>query len=170
MYHGRRLDFVIVFSSAIMDTAETPTDADNVVYTHNYIHIGLFSSSLVAVVGLSSPRKLRICHFKKGSEICHYSYSTASVSLPRRFVAHTQHTRHEGAAHDTRDAAEQSRSLRPVDEQRRLLHRVSGLEYRRRGSNFRRHKSRKCTYARTVVSPAPPLRSSRTLCCCRLPE
>ena len=72
VYHGLRLDFVIVFSSVIMDTAGTPTDADNVMY-NNYIHIveRLFSSSLVAVVGLSSPRKLRICHFKKGSEICH---------------------------------------------------------------------------------------------------
>lgn len=35
----------------------------------------LFSSSLVAIVSLSSPRKLKICHFKKGTEICNYSYS-----------------------------------------------------------------------------------------------
>ncbi|XP_069938605.1 WD repeat domain phosphoinositide-interacting protein 2 isoform X3 [Cherax quadricarinatus] len=34
----------------------------------------LFSSSLVAVVSLSSPRKLKVCHFKKNSEICNYSY------------------------------------------------------------------------------------------------
>lgn len=35
----------------------------------------LFSSSLVAIVSLSSPRKLKICHYKKGTEICNYSYS-----------------------------------------------------------------------------------------------
>jgi autophagy-related protein 18 len=34
----------------------------------------LFSSSLVAVVELAHPRKLRACHFKKNSEICTYSY------------------------------------------------------------------------------------------------
>jgi autophagy-related protein 18 len=47
------------------------------------IHIveRLFSSSLVAIVGLSSPRKLRICHFKKGTEICNYSYSNSILSV-----------------------------------------------------------------------------------------
>lgn len=47
------------------------------------IHIveRLFSSSLVAIVGLTSPRKLRICHFKKGSEICNYSYSNSILSV-----------------------------------------------------------------------------------------
>lgn len=47
------------------------------------IHIveRLFSSSLVALVGLSSPRKLRICHFKKGTEICNYSYSNSILCV-----------------------------------------------------------------------------------------
>lgn len=41
----------------------------------------LFSSSLVAVVSLSSPRKLRVCHFKKGNEICNYSYSNTILGV-----------------------------------------------------------------------------------------
>eukprot|EP00731_Ephydatia_muelleri_P029191 Em0020g835a len=46
----------------------------------------LFSSSLVALVELSNPRKLRVCHFKKNSEICTYSYpdSILSVKLNRQ--------------------------------------------------------------------------------------
>jgi len=40
-----------------------------------YISERLFSSSLVAVVSNLSPRTLRVCHFKKGTEICRYSYS-----------------------------------------------------------------------------------------------
>jgi autophagy-related protein 18 len=41
----------------------------------------LFSSSLVAIVSLASPRKLRVCHFKKGNEICNYSYSNTILSV-----------------------------------------------------------------------------------------
>jgi len=40
----------------------------------------LFASSLVAVVSLSSPRKLKVCHFKKGTEICSYSYSNTILA------------------------------------------------------------------------------------------
>jgi len=39
-----------------------------------YIAERLFSSSLVAVVSNSNARTLRVCHFKKGTEICRYSY------------------------------------------------------------------------------------------------
>jgi len=39
-----------------------------------YIAERLFSSSLVAVVSSSNGRTLRVCHFKKGTEICRYSY------------------------------------------------------------------------------------------------
>jgi len=35
----------------------------------------LFSSSLVALVSAAAPRNLRVCHFKKGTEICQYSYN-----------------------------------------------------------------------------------------------
>lgn len=41
----------------------------------------LFNSSLVAVVSLSSPRKLKVCHFKKGTEICNYSYSNTILAV-----------------------------------------------------------------------------------------
>ncbi|CAB4007778.1 WD repeat domain phosphoinositide-interacting 2-like [Paramuricea clavata] len=41
----------------------------------------LFSSSLVAVVSLSAPRKLKVCHFKKGTEICNYSYPNTILSV-----------------------------------------------------------------------------------------
>jgi len=41
----------------------------------------LFSSSLVAIVGTSFPCKLRICHFKKGTEICSYNYSSPILAL-----------------------------------------------------------------------------------------
>jgi len=41
----------------------------------------LFSSSLVAMVQRASPRKLRVCHFKKGTEICNYSYSNRVLSV-----------------------------------------------------------------------------------------
>uniref|UniRef100_A0A2K5CUV1 WD repeat domain phosphoinositide-interacting protein 2 n=1 Tax=Aotus nancymaae TaxID=37293 RepID=A0A2K5CUV1_AOTNA len=41
----------------------------------------LFSSSLVAIVSLKAPRKLKVCHFKKGTEICNYSYSNTILRL-----------------------------------------------------------------------------------------
>ncbi|KAJ8948650.1 hypothetical protein NQ318_022718 [Aromia moschata] len=41
----------------------------------------LFSSSLVAVVSLAAPRKLKVCHFKKGTEICNYSYSNTVLTV-----------------------------------------------------------------------------------------
>eukprot|EP00794_Sanderia_malayensis_P008984 gene8984-9944_t len=41
----------------------------------------LFSSSLVAIVNLSAPRKLKVCHFKKGTEICNYSYPNTILAV-----------------------------------------------------------------------------------------
>jgi autophagy-related protein 18 len=41
----------------------------------------LFSSSLVAIVSLASPRKLQVCHFKKGTEICNYSYANTILAV-----------------------------------------------------------------------------------------
>jgi len=40
-----------------------------------YIAERLFSSSLVATVSNANPRTLQVCHFKKGTEICRYSYN-----------------------------------------------------------------------------------------------
>ncbi|XP_045567616.1 WD repeat domain phosphoinositide-interacting protein 2 isoform X3 [Salmo salar] len=50
----------------------------------------LFSSSLVAIVSLKAPRKLKVCHFKKGTEICNYSYSNTilAVKLNRQVGTH----------------------------------------------------------------------------------
>ncbi|XP_037905355.1 WD repeat domain phosphoinositide-interacting protein 2 isoform X4 [Hermetia illucens] len=41
----------------------------------------LFESSLVAVVTATSPRKLKVCHFKRQSEICNYSYSNTILAI-----------------------------------------------------------------------------------------
>ncbi|KAH9365628.1 hypothetical protein HPB48_010861 [Haemaphysalis longicornis] len=41
----------------------------------------LFLSSLVSIVGASSARKLKVCHFKKASEICNYSYSNSILAV-----------------------------------------------------------------------------------------
>nr|XP_039272035.1 WD repeat domain phosphoinositide-interacting protein 2-like [Styela clava] len=41
----------------------------------------LFSSSLVAIVSTNAPRKLKVCHFKKGTEICNYSYSNTILAV-----------------------------------------------------------------------------------------
>lgn len=41
----------------------------------------LFESSLVAIVSLKAPRKLKVCHFKKQSEICNYSYSNTILAV-----------------------------------------------------------------------------------------
>ncbi|XP_073843192.1 autophagy-related 18a isoform X1 [Musca autumnalis] len=41
----------------------------------------LFESSLVAIVSQKAPRKLKVCHFKKQSEICNYSYSNSILAV-----------------------------------------------------------------------------------------
>ncbi|CAF1116064.1 unnamed protein product, partial [Didymodactylos carnosus] len=41
----------------------------------------LFSSSLTALVSNQSPRKLKVCHFKKGTEICSYSFANTILSV-----------------------------------------------------------------------------------------
>ena len=41
----------------------------------------LFNSSLVAVVNRDEPHSLKICHFKKGSEICKYGYPSNILSV-----------------------------------------------------------------------------------------
>ncbi|XP_028935509.1 WD repeat domain phosphoinositide-interacting protein 1 isoform X2 [Ornithorhynchus anatinus] len=46
-----------------------------------YIVERLFSSSLVVVVSRSKPRQMNVYHFKKGTEICNYSYSANILSV-----------------------------------------------------------------------------------------
>lgn len=41
----------------------------------------LFSSSLVAIVSLNSPRMVRVCHYKKGHDIVNYSYSNTILAV-----------------------------------------------------------------------------------------
>ncbi|XP_023321817.1 WD repeat domain phosphoinositide-interacting protein 2 [Eurytemora carolleeae] len=57
----------------------TSTDKLDLVYSNQekevFIAERLFSSSLVAVVTMDNPRTLIVSHFKKGSEICRYSYN-----------------------------------------------------------------------------------------------
>ncbi|KAK1798321.1 hypothetical protein P4O66_007774 [Electrophorus voltai] len=63
----------------IHESAESP-DA--------YIVERLFSSSLVVVVSQAAPRRMNVYHFKKGTEICNYSYSDSilAVRLNRQVV------------------------------------------------------------------------------------
>lgn len=46
-----------------------------------YIVERLFSSSLVVVVSHSKPRQMNVFHFKKGTEICNYNYSSNILSI-----------------------------------------------------------------------------------------
>ncbi|KAF7697801.1 WD repeat domain phosphoinositide-interacting protein 1 isoform X1 [Silurus meridionalis] len=46
-----------------------------------YIVERLFSSSLVVVVCHSMPRRMNVYHFKKGTEICNYSYSNSILAV-----------------------------------------------------------------------------------------
>jgi autophagy-related protein 18 len=63
----------------------TTTDTLDPIYTNAtedvYIAERLFSSSLVAIVTQSAPRKLKVCHFKKGTEICNYSYTSKILAV-----------------------------------------------------------------------------------------
>uniref|UniRef100_A0AAY5EUU0 WD repeat domain phosphoinositide-interacting protein 1 n=1 Tax=Electrophorus electricus TaxID=8005 RepID=A0AAY5EUU0_ELEEL len=56
----------------IHESAESP-DA--------YIVERLFSSSLVVVVSQAAPRRMNVYHFKKGTEICNYSYSDSILAV-----------------------------------------------------------------------------------------
>ncbi|KAM3598186.1 uncharacterized protein V6R79_014688 [Siganus canaliculatus] len=56
----------------IHESAETP---------EVYIVERLFSSSLVVVVSAAMPQRMNIYHFKKGTEICNYSYPSNILSV-----------------------------------------------------------------------------------------
>uniref|UniRef100_A0A667YJN2 WD repeat domain, phosphoinositide interacting 1 n=1 Tax=Myripristis murdjan TaxID=586833 RepID=A0A667YJN2_9TELE len=56
----------------IHESAETPDV---------YIVERLFSSSLVVVVSAAMPRRMNVYHFKKGTEICNYSYSNNILAV-----------------------------------------------------------------------------------------
>lgn len=46
-----------------------------------YIVERLFSSSLVVVVSTATPKRMNIYHFKKGTEICNYSYPSNILAV-----------------------------------------------------------------------------------------
>ena len=54
----------------VLVRAFLPADSPDV-----FIVERLFSSSLVVVVSMALPRRMNVYHFKKGTEICNYSYS-----------------------------------------------------------------------------------------------
>lgn len=70
-FHCPKIFFVIVFLCVTL-----PADTEDVCIVER-----LFSSSLVAIVSLKAPRKLKVCHFKKGTEICNYSYSNTILAV-----------------------------------------------------------------------------------------
>ncbi|CAF3569281.1 unnamed protein product [Rotaria sordida] len=50
-------------------------------YDSVYIIERLFSSSLIALVSNQAPRKLKVCHFKKGTEILSYSFANTILAV-----------------------------------------------------------------------------------------
>ncbi|XP_065066460.1 WD repeat domain phosphoinositide-interacting protein 2-like [Rhopilema esculentum] len=74
---GSRLGYKLYSLSSIEKLEEIHDyDKDDVCIVER-----LFSSSLVAIVSLSAPRKLKVCHFKKGTEICNYSYPNTILAV-----------------------------------------------------------------------------------------
>ncbi|XP_064423556.1 WD repeat domain phosphoinositide-interacting protein 1 [Latimeria chalumnae] len=67
-----------LFSLAFVDKLETIHESK---IPDVYIVERLFSSSLVVVVSLSVPHKMNVYHFKKGTEICNYSYSNKILAV-----------------------------------------------------------------------------------------
>ena len=53
----------------------------------------LFSSSLIAIVSSQAPRKLKVCHFKKGSEICSYSFANNILAVKLNRTVSDHHPR-----------------------------------------------------------------------------
>ncbi|KAH0629325.1 hypothetical protein JD844_011306 [Phrynosoma platyrhinos] len=76
IYHWKNDAIFLLFSSP------TPDEIPDV-----YIVERLFSSSLVVVVSRTKPRQMNVYHFKKGTEICNYSYSSniLAIRLNRQF-------------------------------------------------------------------------------------
>lgn len=72
---GYRL-YTINSSEKLTETYSCEKDLEDICIVER-----LFSSSLIAVVSMSNPRKLRVYHFKKGTEICNYCYSNTVLSV-----------------------------------------------------------------------------------------
>jgi len=72
---GYRL-YTINSSEKLQETYSCEKDVDDICIVER-----LFSSSLIAIVSMANPRKLRVYHFKKGTEICNYCYSNTVLSV-----------------------------------------------------------------------------------------
>lgn len=65
-----------------------------------YIVERLFSSSLVVVVSTAMPQRMNIYHFKKGTEICNYSYPNTILAVKlNRQVSHLQRSCTQNVPH-----------------------------------------------------------------------
>jgi len=72
---GYRL-YTINSSEKLQETYSCEKDVEDICIVER-----LFSSSLIAIVSMENPRKLRVYHFKKGTEICNYCYSNTVLSV-----------------------------------------------------------------------------------------
>lgn len=72
---GYRL-YTINSSEKLQETYSCEKDIEDICIVER-----LFSSSLIAIVSMANPRKLRVYHFKKGTEICNYCYSNTVLSV-----------------------------------------------------------------------------------------
>lgn len=72
---GYRL-YTINSSEKLQETYSYEKDIEDICIVER-----LFSSSLIAIVSTQNPRKLRVFHFKKGTEICNYCYSNTVLSV-----------------------------------------------------------------------------------------
>uniref|UniRef100_A0A3B4UZY6 WD repeat domain, phosphoinositide interacting 1 n=1 Tax=Seriola dumerili TaxID=41447 RepID=A0A3B4UZY6_SERDU len=82
MHFGCRGFFLFVpITACVSAPCSSPAETPDV-----YIVERLFSSSLVVVVSTSMPQRMNIYHFKKGTEICNYSYpnNILAVKLNRQ--------------------------------------------------------------------------------------
>lgn len=74
---------MLVLLCSLFAPAETPDV---------YIVERLFSSSLVVVVSTTMPQRMNIYHFKKGTEICNYSYPNNILSVKLNRQVGSSHT------------------------------------------------------------------------------
>ncbi len=76
---------------SLLDREEKNPEYSNLIIKNNFciflayddicIIERLFSSSLTALVSNQAPRKLKVCHFKKGTEICSYSFANTILAV-----------------------------------------------------------------------------------------
>ncbi|UJR36531.1 hypothetical protein I4U23_029252 [Adineta vaga] len=77
--------FTIIQENQINDTnnceIQPYTNMSQLPYDSVHIIERLYSSSLLALVSKQSPRKLKLCHFKNGTEICSYTFANNILAV-----------------------------------------------------------------------------------------